>query len=158
MARIEDTVSAFLALEAALLEELANVELEREALRRLDGPALFARAEARTAFNERLEALLAQARGALVDTCAERGAPEGTLEALEHAAPADGARVRAASERAKAAGRRLEALQRFNRDVTERALDLVRRLSQRLPVTGAAYGRGGGAAALPRALTHSRTA
>lgn len=158
MARIDDAVTAFLGLEAALLEELAAVEAERVAIRRLDGPALFARAESRTAFNERLDALLTKARGLLRDVCVEHGADGETLEALECAAPEVGARARAAVDRAKGAARRLDATQRFNRDVTERALDLVRRLAQRLPMTGAAYGRDGAAPALPRALTHSRTA
>ncbi|MEW6433352.1 MAG: flagellar export chaperone FlgN [Myxococcota bacterium] len=158
MARIDDTVAAFLELEAALLDELEAVKAERESIRRLDGPALLARAESRAAFNERLEALLATARGFLRDVCVEAKADGQTLEALECAAPEAGARARAAVERAKAAARRLDAVQRLNRDVTERALDLVRRLSQRLPLSGAAYGRDGAASALPRALTHSRTA
>lgn len=158
MARIDDTVSAFLELEAALLKELDAVEAERAAIRRLDGAALFARAESRTAFNEHLDTLLTRARAHLNGLCADANADASTLEALECAAPDVGARARAAVDRAKAAGRKLDTVQRFNRDVTQRALDLVRRLSQRLPTTGAAYGRGGGAAAPPRALTHSRTA
>jgi len=158
MARIDDAVAAFLELEAALLEELSAVEAEREAIRRLDGPALLARAASRSAFNERLDALLRRARGLLRDVCVEHRADGETLEALECAAPEVGARARAAVERAKAAARRLDATQQFNRDVTERALDLVRRLAQRLPMTGAAYGRDGAATAPPRALTLSRTA
>lgn len=158
MARVDDTVSAFLELEAALLDEVASTEAEREALRRLDGPALFARAEARQAFNERLDALLTRARGYLRDACVEANAGAETLESLDCAAPLDGARVRAAVDRARAAARRLDGVQRLNRDVTQRALDLVRRLSQRLPRSGAAYARDGSAAELPRALTHSRSA
>jgi len=158
MARIDDAVSAFLELETALLEELASVDAERVAIRRLDGPALFARAESREAFNARLEALLTRARGFLQDACVEHGAQAATLEALETASPDVGARARAAVDRAKAAARRVDETQRFNRDVTQRALDLVRRLTQRLPISGAAYGRDGAASALPRALTHSRSA
>lgn len=158
MARIDDTVSAFLELEAELRDELAAVESEREAIRQLNGPALFARAEARAAFNARVEALLSRARGCLRDACVEVGANGETFEALECAAPTAAARVRAALERARVAARQLDAVQHWNRDVTRRALDLVRRLNQRLPRTGAAYGRDGASTALPRALTHSRTA
>ncbi|MCC6335710.1 MAG: hypothetical protein IT380_17170 [Myxococcales bacterium] len=155
---LEATVSAFLELEAALLDELDAVKAEREWIRRLDGPRLLARAEARTAFNAHLTQLLACARGRLRDLCVVVRADGETLEALECAAPEPGARVRAAVERSKAAARRLDELQRFNRGVTERALDLVRRLTQRLPVQGAAYGRTGTATSLPRAVTLSRSA
>ncbi|MEW5738128.1 MAG: flagellar export chaperone FlgN [Myxococcota bacterium] len=158
MPLLEATVSAFLELEAALLDELGAVKAEREWLRRLDGPRLLQRAEARDAFNARLARLLAAARGRLRDLCVEARADGETLEALECAAPEAGARVRAAVERSKVAARRLDELQRFNRDVTQRALDLVKRLSQRLPVKGAAYSRTGAATSLPRAVTHSRSA
>lgn len=158
MPLLDATITAFLKLEAALVDELAAVGDERELIRRLDGPKLLARAEQRDAFNARLSELLSDARGRLRDLCVEAGADGETLEALECAAPEVGAQARAAIERAKAAARQLDEQQRFNRDVTARALDLVRRLSQRLPVTGAAYGRSGAAAALPRAVTHSRSA
>jgi hypothetical protein len=158
MSLLEATIASFLRLEAALADELAGVASERELIRRLDGPGLLARVQGREAFNARLSELLAEARGRLADLCVEAGAEGSTLEALERANPEVGARARAAVERAKAAARALDECQRFNRDVTVRALDLVRRLSQRLPVTGAAYGRTGAAVALPRAVTHSRSA
>lgn len=157
-AHLDATVSAFSTLATMLESELGQVLAQRELLRKVDGEALLTHAQLQQAFNEELCAQLSTAKAALSALCRTHGARVETLEALEAAAPlvAKGARV--AVEKAKAAGKRLDEAQKFNRDVTQRALRLVQLLNQRIPVTAAAYGRHGAAAPLPKAVTTSRRA
>lgn len=155
---LSETLSSFAQLEEALTGELGRIERERELLRRLDSERLFESAAEGMRFNERLGGLLAHAQASLAGLCEALGAEASTVEALERAAPTVAAPVRLAVDAAKAAGRRLELAQAFNRDVTARALSLVRALEQRLPVTGAAYGRAGRVVSSGRAITTSRRA
>lgn len=158
MRLLAETLTSFAALEEALQGELKRIERERELLRRLDAVNLLESSVEGTRFNERLHELLVRAQASLAALCADAGADAPTSDSLARVAPALAARVKTAVDGAKLAGRRLQLAQAFNRDVTARALALVRSLEQRLPVNGAAYGRQGAAVSSTRAVTTSRRA
>ncbi|MBL8918651.1 MAG: hypothetical protein JNJ54_07325 [Myxococcaceae bacterium] len=158
MTLLAETLTSFAALEEALLGELTRIEKEREFLRRLDTVHLLESTLEGTRFNERLHELLQKAQAALGALCTEAGAEAPNAEALARVAPEPGASVQAAVDAAKLAGGRLQHAQDFNREVTTRALALVRSLEQRLPANGAAYGRHGVALSPGRAVTTSRRA
>jgi hypothetical protein len=158
MRLLAETLTSFARLEEALQGELERVERERELLRRLDAANLLESSTEGTRFAERLHELLSHAQASLAALCADVGAGEASAASLARVDPALGARVKTAVDGAKLAGRRLRLAQSFNRDVTARALALVRSLEQRLPVKGAAYGRQGTAVSSGRAVTTSRRA
>lgn len=158
MSLLTETLTSFAALEEALKGELTRIEKERDLLRRLDTVHLMESTLEGTRFNEHLHTLLQQAQASLAALCTESGAEAPNADALARVSPGPGAQVQEAVNAAKLAGSRLQHAQDFNREVTTRALALVRSLEQRLPANGAAYGKHGGALSSGRAVTTSRRA
>ncbi|MBX7100757.1 MAG: hypothetical protein K1X89_23795, partial [Myxococcaceae bacterium] len=81
------TVDALQAVKRALDEELGQVRLDRELLRRLDARRMLERAAEREAFNARLHELLSQANACFGALCQAAGVPDATLEGLAVVAP-----------------------------------------------------------------------
>ena len=146
------TLAAFRDVEEALALELGRTLGARHELRHLVPARLLQRAAEREAFDESLRQLLGRAQAALHQLC------QGDVDALTRREPGEGKEVAAAIAAAKRAAASLRQADALDRGIAQRALAVVRTLSNRLPSPGAAYGPRGAPTAPEKATTTRRTA
>ena len=137
------SLEAFTALSAALRAELSDAGSQRQSLRGLDTEAMLDRARARSTFNGRLSALLADVTSALAALCAEYGLPTASVEGLAEVDPEVHALLSAARDEAQSLGRAVKADDAKAHALASRALDAVKAAVQLAPAPPQAYGRRG---------------
>ncbi len=136
-------------LRDALATEVESARRERQLLRALDGPALFARTAQRADFLSEVARLERDLAASLARAAETLGMREVTLERLSERAPRRGGELARIFSEIRALAGALREIDRLNLSLAGRALACVRGYVEALAPTPRAYDRRGARAATP---------
>jgi len=130
-------------LRDCLAREVERARGEREHLKKLDAPALFAGAQTRAEFNETAARLQSELASDLSQVARERGLSQVTLETLAGFAPSEAAALSRACAEIRSLAAALAEIDRLNRAIAERSLACVESYLHALSLAPQAYDRRG---------------